>query len=127
LGCALRATPMSAAGGRGGGPARRLPGSLPEGFENAGGWLGRLPLEAGRSPLTAVPGGERWLLDMLHQSDYDEFWRRVPLWQPLEHLDRYADVPGCYVGGWFDLYREEQFYAALAGRKRGPIRLLMGP
>src|SRR5262249_52163676 len=37
------------------------------------------------------------------------------------------DVPGCYVGGWYDMYREETFYELLAGAKRGPIRLVMGP
>ena len=35
--------------------------------------------------------------------------------------------PGYYVGGWYDLYRENEFYSTLAPRKKGPIKLLMGP
>src|SRR5205085_756761 len=54
-------------------------------------------------------------------------WKRVPLWQPLEFLDRYADVPGMYVGGWYDLYQEDSFYTALAGRQKSPVHLVMGP
>src|SRR5207248_5894905 len=32
-----------------------------------------------------------------------------------------------YVGGWYDLYRENEFYSTLAPRKKRPIKLLMGP
>jgi putative CocE/NonD family hydrolase len=101
--------------------------SLQEAFENASEWLSRMPLKEGFNPVAQVPDAERWLFDMLLRSDYDEFWKNVPLWQPVEFLDRYADVPGMYVGGWYDLYQEDSFYTALAGRKKGPINLLMGP
>ena len=101
-------------------------GDLNEAFESGPDLLGRLPIEKGATPLKGVPGDERWLIDMMHQTDYDEFWKRVPLWQPKEYVDRYADVPGCYVGGWYDLYREDTFFPMLSA-KEGPIKLIMGP
>jgi len=101
--------------------------SLVDAFANASEWLKRMPLKEGLNPVAQVPDAERWLFDMLSRCDYDDFWKRVPLWQPLEFLDRYADIPGMYVGGWYDLYQEDSFYTALASRKKGPINLLMGP
>lgn len=101
--------------------------SLTEAYELAPEWLARAPLKRGLNPLSQVPGVEQWLFDMATKADYDEFWKKIPLWQPEEYLDQYADVPGYYVGGWFDLYREDTFYTLLADRKRGPIKLLMGP
>jgi putative CocE/NonD family hydrolase len=100
---------------------------LTSAFRDSQAWLGRLPLEPGGSPLAAAPTIEQWLLDILGQPDYGEFWTRVELWEPHEHVDRYADVPGCYVGGWYDMYHEETFFELLAPAKRGPIRLVIGP
>jgi putative CocE/NonD family hydrolase len=96
-------------------------------FHDSQAWLDRLPLEPGANPLAAAPAIERWLLDILGNADYGPFWTRVPLWEPHEHVERYADVPGCYVGGWYDMYHEESFFELLAPVKRGPIRLVMGP
>ena len=82
--------------------------SLLEAFENGEEWLRRMPLRQGLSPLSATPDVERWLLDMLEHEAYDEFWTSVRMWQPGEYLEEYADVPGLYVGGWYDMYREER-------------------
>jgi putative CocE/NonD family hydrolase len=101
--------------------------SLTDAYERAPEWLSRAPLKPGLNPLSRVPGVEQWLFDMATKADFDDFWKKVPLWEPEQHVDDYADVPGYYVGGWYDLYHEETFYPLLAGRKRGPIKLLMGP
>ena len=104
-----------------------LEGALIAAGENSAEWLARMPLKKGLTPLSRTPRVERWFFDMLNQTDYDEFWKSVPLWQPVEYLDQYADVPGYYVGGWYDLYREESFYPALTRLKEQPVKLLMGP
>jgi len=101
--------------------------SLTSAFGNSEEWLRRLPLKPGLSPLAATPKIEQWLLDIVGRPEYGEFWTGVPLWEPHEYVDRYGDVPGCYVGGWYDMYREETFYELLASTKQGPIRLVMGP
>jgi putative CocE/NonD family hydrolase len=91
-------------------------------------WLGAMPLKKGLTPLSLTdPDNERWFFDMLTHAKYDDFWKKVPLWQPVEYFDKYKDIPSYYVGGWYDVYREESFYTALSKRKKGPIKLLIGP
>jgi putative CocE/NonD family hydrolase len=101
--------------------------ALAEAFAHGDQWLLQLPVKKGLNPLSATPGIEDWLIDMMGHEVYDEFWTRVKLWQPCEYLDEYPDIPGMYVSGWYDMYREPDFAEALMTRKRGPIRLLMGP
>ena len=101
--------------------------ALAEAFERGDQWLRQLPFKKGLNPLSATAGIEDWLIDMMEHDVYDEFWTRVKLWQPCEYLDEYADVPGMYVAGWYDMYREPDFAEALMSTKQGPIRLLMGP
>jgi putative CocE/NonD family hydrolase len=90
-------------------------------------WLKRWPFGRGRTILSRVPEDERFLLDTWFHTDYDDYYKSVPLWEASRYVDKYSDVPGYYVGGWYDLYRENEFYSALAPRKKGPIKLLMGP
>jgi putative CocE/NonD family hydrolase len=101
--------------------------ALVKAFEQGEQWLRQLPFKKGLNPLAATAGIEDWLIDILAHEIYDEFWTSVRLWQPCEYLDEYADVPGMYVSGWYDMYREADFAEALMGSKNGPIRLLMGP
>jgi putative CocE/NonD family hydrolase len=98
-----------------------------EAFANSVAWLARLPLKRGLNPLSRAPKIEDWLLDIMTHPDYGDFWTNVVLWQPCEYVDQHADIPGYFVGGWYDMYREEEFYELLAPTKRGPIRLLIGP
>src|SRR5581483_6044950 len=89
-------------------------------------WLSRLPIRTGLNPLSRVPAFEKLMLDVFGHSEYGDFWRRVPLWEPHEYVDEYSDVPGFYVGGWYDMYREEEFFELLR-EKRSRIRVLIGP
>lgn len=104
-----------------------LAASLTEQWRNSEEWLGRLPLKKGLVPLSAEPSTERWLHEMLDHTDYGPWWKQVRLWEPHEYVDEYADIPGLYVGGWYDTYHEEAFYEMLEPVKRGPVHLLMGP
>ena len=90
-------------------------------------WLPRMPLKRGLTPFSPDAETERWFFDMMTHTDYSEFWKKVPLWQPEEFFDDYKDIPGYYVAGWYDLYREESFYTGLSERKKSRIKLLMGP
>jgi putative CocE/NonD family hydrolase len=104
-----------------------LAGRLQNDWWNVKDWLHRVPLKRGLSPLSSVPSNEWWLHEVMDHADYGEFWSRVVLWEPHEYLDVYADIPGLYVGGWYDMYHEETFFELLAPIKRGPIQLLIGP
>jgi len=91
-------------------------------------WLKRMPIRRGQTQLALVPPYEKWALEILTRADYDEYWRHPSL-NPRLHWDRYADAATLIVGGWYDSYARATWeaFAGLAGRKRGPVRVLVGP
>src|SRR5262249_49002165 len=94
---------------------RRVAESLERAQDNPA-WLCRLPVKRGLNPLSDVPAFEQLILDVFGHPDYGDFWRQVPLWEPHEHVADYADVPGFYIGGWYDMYREEEFFTLLVSK-----------
>ena len=91
-------------------------------------WLKRWPFERGKTVLSRVPEDERFLIDTWVNPDYNNYWKNTRLWEPHLYVDNWGDIPGYFVSGWYDLYREDEFYSLLAPRKKKvPIKLLMGP
>ena len=91
-------------------------------------WFQLLPWERGQNPLSCSPEFEDYLFELMTHGNYDDFWKRPGLnWS--EHYAQTADVPMIHVSGWYDAYcgsaLENQI--GLAGRGKGPVRLLMGP
>ena len=37
-------------------------------------WLGRMPIRPGQTPLALVPPYEKWALEILTRTDYDDYW-----------------------------------------------------
>lgn len=101
--------------------------AIQEDFEELPTWLARLPLRKGRTPFAPFGDTEQFFLDMQNQTEMSDFWTQHPLWMTEEFVDEFVDTAALFVGGWYDLYREDKFFPLLAGNKRGPIRLLMGP
>lgn len=91
-------------------------------------WLGRLPVRPGATPLRHLPSYERWITDVISHGAYDEYWKR-PGYTAEEYWDEHADVPVYLLGGWYDSYARSttEMFIELTRRKRGPVRLLMGP
>jgi len=91
-------------------------------------WLQHLPLRPGLSPLALVPSVERWALDLYTNGDYTEYWDHPGL-NFAKYWDEHADVPLLLCGAWYDSYTRATLenFAGLGERKRGPVRLLMGP
>ena len=91
-------------------------------------WLWKLPLKRGRSPLSLVPNYERWVFDFMTRGDHDEFWDN-PGFNSEAYHDQHSDVPIYHVGGWYDSWSRSSFIqlVELARRKKGPVKLLMGP
>ncbi len=104
-------------------PLRR---ALLEEYKNGRDWIIATPWKKGQNPLSRVPDLEQFHLDCQDEHLYSDFWRK-PLWEPREFVDEYADVPGCYVAGWYDLYHEDSFWPLLAPRKSSRQELVMGP
>src|SRR5690606_20581308 len=59
---------------------------------------------------------------------FDSFWRRPGLYA-RGHYERFPDVPMVFMSSWYDPYAltATENFAALSKRKRGPVRLVMGP
>jgi len=91
-------------------------------------WLKRMPIRPGQTQLKLVPPYEKWAFEIFTHSDYDDYWKH-PSVCPQEHWDDFPDCPVLLVGGWYDSYTRATFqnFRGLSARKKGPIRVLMGP
>jgi uncharacterized protein len=89
----------------------------------------RFPLKAGATILRRLPAYERWALDILTHSDYDDYWKKHRGYAISEYYDEHADVPSLYLGGWYDSYARNtcESFVALKKIKQSPQYLLMGP
>ncbi|OGG51650.1 MAG: hypothetical protein A3F84_29340 [Candidatus Handelsmanbacteria bacterium RIFCSPLOWO2_12_FULL_64_10] len=105
-----------------------LKAALTADFERVGEWLTRTPYKKGSSALRFLPSYEQWLLDILAEGDFNDYWRqRGYAIEP--YYEEHADVPTIYLGGWYDSYARgtTDNYVALSRMKRSPQRLIMGP
>jgi predicted acyl esterase len=91
-------------------------------------WLTRLPLRKGQTQLALVPPYEQWVLKLQGEADYTDYWKHPSL-NPSMYWEEFPDVPVLLVGGWYDSYARAVFenFEGLSERKKGPIRILMGP
>lgn len=97
-------------------------------LDNIHQWLRRTPLKPGVSVLRHFPSIERWVLDVLRHGDYDDYWKQHG-YNVEEYYDEHADVPLYLLSGWYDSYTRATTdnYIALSERKRGPVRMIVGP
>ena len=91
-------------------------------------WLTRTPYKKGASALRFLPSYEQWLLDILGETDYNDYWKQRG-YAIDKYYDEHADVPTIYVGGWYDSYARgtTNNYVSLSKAKKSPQHLLMGP
>ena len=101
--------------------------ALEDAYSNAPDWMRSWPPKRGQTILSRTPWLEDWLFDMMNHGDYDEFWKRVPLWQVVEHFDKFGPIAAHFLGGWYDKYNESPLYTGLSKRKMKSLKLLMGP
>jgi uncharacterized protein len=95
--------------------------------ESVGDWLTRFPLRKGLNPLSIAPNFEDYLLQMATHADAGD-WRGIGTsW--LDYYDGTADIPMLHMSGWYDTYAggTVRNYLELSERKRGPVRLIVGP
>jgi putative CocE/NonD family hydrolase len=96
--------------------------------EDIAGWMARTPWHRGASPLAAAPEYEDYLLEQWSHGTFDDFWKQPGIYAE-GYYDRYADAPMVHLSGWYDPYARTAMenYVGLVGRKRGPVRLVLGP
>ena len=105
-----------------------LKAALDADFARVGEWLTRTPYRKGSSALRFLPSYEQWVLDLLGEGDFNEYWKQRGY--AIDHYyDEHADVPTIYLGGWYDTYTRGTTanYVALSKRMDSPQHLLMGP
>ena len=94
--------------------------------------LTQWPIKRGETPLSLIPGYERFAFDLLTHSDYDEFWRRKGrgwMGDVEEYIEDHSDVPMYYSGGWYDSYCRSttELFEKMTADKESPVKLIMGP
>lgn len=91
-------------------------------------WFAQTPWRRGRSPLTPAPDYESYVFDQWEHGTFDGFWTRLGLYAQ-GFYDRFCDAPMTHMSSWYDPYPRTATdnYVGLSKRKRGPVRLILGP
>jgi len=91
-------------------------------------WFTRMPWRRGHSPVSAVPEYEDYLFEQWTAGAFDDYWKKAGIYA-AGFYDDYADVPMVHMSSWYDPYPRTatENYLGLSTRKKGPVRLLLGP
>jgi putative CocE/NonD family hydrolase len=91
-------------------------------------WFARMPWKKGYSPLSDAPEYEDYVFEQWRHGTFDGFWKRLGLWAE-GFYDQFVDAPMVHMSGWYDPYPRTASanYMGLSKRKRGPVRLIIGP
>ncbi|MGH8121806.1 MAG: CocE/NonD family hydrolase, partial [Rudaea sp.] len=91
-------------------------------------WFHRLPWHRGDSPISAAPEYESYLFDQWEHGTFDAYWKRLGIYAE-GFYDQFCDAAMVHMSSWYDPYPRTatQNYMGLSRRKRGPVRLILGP
>jgi putative CocE/NonD family hydrolase len=91
-------------------------------------WFRRMPWRRGHSPVSFAPEYERYLFEQWEHGDFDDYWKQLGIYGE-GFYDRYVDAAMVHMSSWYDAYTRTATdnYIGLSKRKRGPVRLIMGP
>lgn len=91
-------------------------------------WFRRMPWRRGNSPVTLAPEYENYLFEQWEHGTFDGYWKQLGIYAE-GFYDQYVDAAMVHMSSWFDAYARTATdnYVGLSKRKRGPVRLIMGP
>ncbi|HEV7340513.1 MAG TPA: CocE/NonD family hydrolase [Sphingopyxis sp.] len=91
-------------------------------------WVGVEKWRPGHSPISAAPEYEDFILEQWNADSFTDFWKQRGLYA-RGWYDSFADVPMVHMSSWYDPYAltAVENFTGLAARKRGPVKLIMGP
>ncbi len=91
-------------------------------------WFHKLPWSEGKSPLRSAPEFEAYLFQQWRTGLFGPYWMQSGLWAAGAY-DAFADVPQVHMASWYDPYAltATENYTGLSARKKGPIKLVLGP
>jgi hypothetical protein len=91
-------------------------------------WFQKMPWQPGNSPISLVPEYEDYLFEQWQHGDFDPYWQQAGIYAQ-GYYDQFPDCPQMHMSSWYDAYAQTAIdnYQGLSRRKKGPIRLIMGP
>lgn len=91
-------------------------------------WFKAMPWSEGHSPLSAAPEYEKYLLEQWRNGLFGPYWTQNGIYARGAY-EAYADVPTAHMSSWFDPYSvtATENFLGLSGRKRSPVKLVLGP
>ena len=91
-------------------------------------WFARMPWKRGHSPLTPVPEYEDYVFDQWEHGNFDAYWKQLGIYA-AGYYDLFSDAPMVHMSAWYDPYPRTatENYIGLSQRKKGPVRLILGP
>ena len=96
--------------------------------ENLIDWFKRMPWQQGQSPVKWAPEYEDYLFEQWTHGEFSDYWKQLGIYTEGWY-DQYADVPQIHMSSWYDAYvrTATDNYVGLKKRKRGPVKLILGP
>jgi putative CocE/NonD family hydrolase len=91
-------------------------------------WFARMPWKKGHSPLSDAPEYEDYVWEQWEHGTFDAYWKQVGIYAE-GFYDQFVDAAMTHISGWYDPYSRTATtnYMGLSRRKRGPVRLIIGP
>jgi len=91
-------------------------------------WFRRMPWRRGHSPITLAPEYEDYLFEQWEHGVFDDYWKQLGIYAE-GFYDQFVDAAQVHMSSWYDAYARTATdnYVGLSKRKRGPVRLIMGP
>ncbi len=91
-------------------------------------WFTSMPWKQGHTPLSPIPDYEDYVYEQWRHGTFDAFWKQVGLYAE-GYYSQFADAAMVHLSGWYDAYARTATdnYVGLSKRKKGPVRLIMGP
>jgi len=91
-------------------------------------WFKRMPWKRGDSPVSLAPDYESYLFEQWEHGDFDAYWKQLGIYGE-GFYDQYVDAPMMHMSSWYDPYPRTATdnFIALSKKKKGPVRLILGP
>ena len=91
-------------------------------------WFARMPWKKGHSPLSDSPEYEDYVWEQWEHGTFDAYWKQIGIYAE-GFYEPFVDAAMIHMSGWYDPYSRTATtnYMGLSKRKRGPVRLIIGP
>lgn len=100
--------------------------AVKQAYDKLGDWLKAAPLKD-NSPLAWTPSYRKWYADWRAHPTYDDYWKQNG-YNFEEYHSEYPDIPICFVGGWYDIFKRGTLNNFIGlSRRKSYTKLLMGP